>query len=241
MVAGSEDDAYRPVPPDREAGRHLQTCYIGGGDLPAAAGLVCGFLGCAMRPYNPLLASLPERLVVRAGAAGWIRDFADQVVAASQSTLPASDALLVRMAEAMFIEVVRQHVAGLPATGTGWLAGLGDGVVGRALACLHDDPARSWTLDSLARSSFSSRSVLAQRFTHLVGMPPMQYLTRWRIHVAAIELTHGTSRIAAIAARSGYRSEAAFSRAFKRECGVSPAEWRQLQRARQTPTQDDEP
>jgi AraC-like DNA-binding protein len=138
--------------------------------------------------------------------------------------------MLTRMAELMFIEVVRRHVEEMPVEETGWLAGLRDGVVGRAIAQLHEHPAHPWTLDSLARAVSSSRSVLAERFTRLIGVAPMAYLTRWRLQLAAEQLVRGTAKVAAIGAQVGYDSEAAFSRAFKRETGQTPAAWRRARR-----------
>ena len=126
----------------------------------------------------------------------------------------------------MFIEVVRHHVQNLPPQQTGWLAGLQDPMVGAAIASLHERPAHPWTLDELARAVTSSRSVLAERFARFVGVTPMLYLTRWRLQLAAEQLLGGSDNVAAIGARVGYDSEAAFSRAFKRDTGVSPTAWR---------------
>ena len=132
----------------------------------------------------------------------------------------------------MFVEVVRRHLAALPPEQTGWLAGLRDPVVGRALALLHERPAHPWTLEDLARGAAVSRTVLAERFTHLVGDPPIQYLTRWRMQLAARLLAEDASKVAAVAAQVGYDSEAAFSRAFKKAAGVPPAAWRRQHAAR---------
>ena len=114
---------------------------------------------------------------------------------------------------------------------TGGLAGLRDDVVGPAIAQLHARPAHPWTLEELARTIASSRSVLAERFTRIVGVAPMLYLTRWRLQLAAERLARGSAKVAAIGAQVGYDSEAAFSRAFKRETGHSPGEWRRSHRA----------
>jgi AraC-like DNA-binding protein len=126
----------------------------------------------------------------------------------------------------MFIEVIRRHLAALPPDRTGWLAGLRDPVVGRALALLHERPAHHWTLPSLAGEVGASRSVLADHFTRLVGQPPMQYLTHWRMQIASRLLSEGTAKVSAVALEIGYDSEAAFSRAFKKIAGVPPAAWR---------------
>jgi len=126
---------------------------------------------------------------------------------------------------------VRRHIEGMTPEHTGWLAGLRDDVVGPAIAQLHARPAHQWTLDELARTIASSRSVLAERFARVVGVAPMQYLTRWRVQLAAERLVRGSTKVAAIGAQVGYDSEAAFSRAFKRETGQSPAAWRRSHRA----------
>jgi AraC-like DNA-binding protein len=122
--------------------------------------------------------------------------------------------------------VVRRHLESLPACGTGWLSGLRDEHVGRALALLHGHPERPWTLEELARKVALSRSTLAERFTHLVGQPPMQYLARWRMQVAAGLLSGGGASVAQVATEVGYASEAAFSRTFKKLVGMPPAAWR---------------
>jgi AraC-like DNA-binding protein len=134
--------------------------------------------------------------------------------------------MLTRMAELMFVEVVRRHVASLAPRDTGWLAGLGDAVVGLALRALHERPERAWTLPELAQTIGASRTVLVERFSALVGVPPMQYLTQWRLQLAADHLARGSAKVATIGTRVGYESEAAFSRAFKRATGQSPSAWR---------------
>ena len=134
--------------------------------------------------------------------------------------------MLTRMAELMFIEVVRRHVEQLPAERSGWLAGLNDAVVGPALSQLHERPDHPWTLATLAHEIASSRTVLAERFSNLVGVPPMSYLMRWRLQLAAEQLSRGSAKVATVATNVGYDSEAAFSRAFKRETGLSPSAWR---------------
>ncbi|HET7553339.1 MAG TPA: AraC family transcriptional regulator [Gemmatimonadaceae bacterium] len=187
---------------------------------------VCGFLGCDKRPYNPLLASLPRQLLAPGIASGWLARFPQQVVDESQAGRVGSETVLTRMAELLFIEVVRRYVEELPPRESGWLAGLRDPVVGPALVQLHERPHHPWTLPELARTIASSRTVLAERFTQLVGIPAMTYLARWRLQLAAEQLLHSSSKVAAIGTNVGYDSEAAFSRAFKRETGMSPAAWR---------------
>ncbi len=126
----------------------------------------------------------------------------------------------------MFIEVVRRHLEGLPPEQAGWLAGLRDPFVGKALSLIHAKPACNWTIEELARDVGLSRSVLAERFNDLVGVPPMQYLAKWRMQVASGLLSSGHTNLANIAAEVGYGSEAAFSRAFKKMVGVPPSAWR---------------
>jgi AraC-like DNA-binding protein len=137
-----------------------------------------------------------------------------------------SRCVLLRISELMFVELVRQHLVALPVTHTGWLAALRDPIIGRALALLHERPRAEWTLDGLAAEANSSRSVLAERFTHYLQEPPMQYLARWRMHLAAQMLSDAGAKVSTVAFEVGYQSEAAFSRAFKKLVGVSPAVWR---------------
>jgi AraC-like DNA-binding protein len=130
------------------------------------------------------------------------------------------------LSELMFVEVVRRHIEALPAGQTGWLSGLRDPAIGRVLHMLHGEPARQWTLNELAAQAGLSRAVVAERFAHLVGCPPIHYLTLWRMQMAARLLTDGTMKVAAVAREAGYESEAAFSRAFKKTTGRSPTAWR---------------
>ncbi len=206
-------------------GRYPTVATVGDGS-GAKSTFVCGFLGCDLRPYNPLLSALPHRMLARGVAGDWLAEFPRHVVAESSNPQPGSDTMLTRMAELMFVEVVRRHVASLSSRETGWLAGLSDAVVGLALRALHERPEHPWTLATLARTVGTSRTVLIERFSELVGIPPMQYLTQWRLQLAADQLARGSGKVATIGARVGYESEAAFSRAFKRATGQSPSAWR---------------
>ena len=190
--------------------------------------LVCGFLGCDIRPFNPLLATLPRTLRVstREGG-GWLESLARLAVSESASGRTGGECVLARASELMFVEVVRRYLASLPPEQTGWLAGLRDAFVGRALAAMHDRPAEPWTVESLAKEAALSRSALAERFTHLVGEAPMQYLTRWRMQRAAALLRSRNASVFEAAMEAGYASEAAFSRAFKKVVGVPPSAWRE--------------
>jgi AraC-like DNA-binding protein len=200
-----------------------------GGDGLERLRLVCGFLGCDVRPFNPLMATLPRLLHVRR-AAGSASDPLSQLIAftlaESREQRAGSECVRLRVSELMFVEVVRRYLASLPAEQTGWLAGLRDPMIGRALTLLHERPAEAWTLEALARDVGLSRSALAGRFAHFVGHPPMHYLTRWRMQVAARLLADGVAKVSAVAREVGYDSEAAFSRAFTKATGVPPATWR---------------
>jgi len=130
------------------------------------------------------------------------------------------------------VEVIRRYLEQDAAPGAGWLAGLRDAHVARVLALLHSQPERRWTLESLAREAALSRSVLAERFVHFLGRPPMQYLAQWRLALAASRLRDGGESVARVAARVGYESESAFTRAFRREFGLPPAAWRKTEGGR---------
>ncbi|MGQ0649333.1 MAG: AraC family transcriptional regulator [Gemmatimonadaceae bacterium] len=213
----------------RMAARELPFVVTEGGGGADRLQVLCGFLGCDTVPFNPVLATLPRILHVPRrpeGAPDRLHHLIDFAMFESREPRAGSDVVLLRIAEVMFIEVVRRHLAALSPSETGWLAGLRDPVVGRALALLHREPGRAWTIELLAREACSSRSVFAERFTQLVGAPPMQYLSRWRLQVAARMLRDGDAKVVAIAHAVGFESEAAFSRAFRRLVGVPPATWR---------------
>jgi AraC-like DNA-binding protein len=213
-----------PPPPE---GTGLYAIRPGGGG--ARTRLICGFIGCARLQGNPVLATLPAALKLKADAGApeeWVRStfhYAAEEVSAGRA---GSDLVLVKLAELLFVQAVRAYVERLPAGQTGWLAGLGDPFVARALALIHTDPTRDWTLDGLGAACGLSRSALGERFARLIGMAPMQYLTNWRMQIAARELKDSHASLAQIAELTGYGSEAAFSRAFKKAFGASPATWR---------------
>jgi AraC-like DNA-binding protein len=201
-----------------------------GGDGPLLTRYVCGFLGCEARPFNPLLGALPPLMRIRR-AAGAPIDLLDRLIELTLAEVPAqrrpgAECIRLRLSELMFVEVVRRYLEMLPQEQTGWLVGLRDPAVGRAVALLHESPARGWTIEELARETGVSRSVLAARFMRLVGCPPMQYLMRWRVQLAARLLTDGRAKVSVVGRDVGYKSDAAFSRSFKRVAGISPAEWR---------------
>jgi AraC-like DNA-binding protein len=191
--------------------------------------VVCGFLGLDAKPFNPLLAALPRVLRISGatlGADSWVTTFLRTAAVESGAQRPGGEAVLERMSEMLFVEVLRRHIATMPEDETGWLAGIHDPVVGPALALLHEQPGESWSLERLADAVAISRSGLHDRFTTVIGQPPMQYLARWRMQVAAATLRESGATVADVAASVGYESEAAFSRAFKRVVGVPPGAWR---------------
>jgi AraC-like DNA-binding protein len=191
--------------------------------------MVCGFLGCDSGKGNPVLSTLPPVLklnIEEAAAADWIRStfqYAAQEVSAGR---PGSETVLAKLSELLFVETVRRYAETLPEGQTGWFAGLRDPYVARSLALLHRDVALRWTVDDLGREVGLSRSALADRFTRLLGVPPMHYLANWRMQVATDLLRNTSVSLAQIAEMVGYDSEAAFSRAFKKAFATSPATWR---------------
>jgi AraC-like DNA-binding protein len=192
-----------------------------------AATFVCGFIGCDLKPFNPLIATLPRMLHLPAeGRSALSEQFATFAAAESASRRPGSEALLERLSEMMFVDAIRRHVEQMPPETTGWLAGLRDRYVGRVLALLHERPAAPWTIEDLSSQVGLSRSALHERFVSLIGQPPVQYLTNWRMQLASRLLLEGRSTVATVAVDVGYDSEAAFARAFKRLVGMPPAAWR---------------
>ena len=212
--------------------RPRQLIYGGGG---RATRLVCGYLACDRRLAEMLLTGLPTllRVNVRGSNAGaWLEASVRYALAEARSPRPGGAGVLSKLAEVLFIEVLRLYVNRQSEGRTGWLAGVGDRIVGAALNQLHAHPAHAWTLDELANEAHTSRSVLAERFQHLVGSSPMQYLTQWRMLLAANLLTRSNAPLARIAEDVGYQTDTAFSRAFRREFGAPPATWRRSQSAR---------
>ena len=203
-----------------------QVRHGGGG---AVTRMVCGYLACDSSLFDTVLSALPRLMVVdmREGpGAQWLTSSIRFSMAEASAARAGAGTVLAKLSELMFVEAIRRHIESLPPEQTGWLAGLRDRFVGKTLALLHSKPAHAWTVEELADTVGLSRSALAERFTGLIGQPPMQYLTRWRLQLAANLLRAGNRAVAAIAADVGYESEAAFNRAFKRELGTTPAAWR---------------
>jgi AraC-like DNA-binding protein len=213
------------VKPASDGGLH--TIQHGGGGEPTR--FVCGFLRCDRISGNPLLDALPPllRFDANQGSAGaWMKtsvEFAAQEIASGRA---GSETILAKLSELLFVQAIRRYVEDLPEAQTGWLAALRDPFVSRALSLLHGRLSGEWTVDNLGRQVGLSRSALADRFTRLIGEPPMRYLARWRIQVAASRLRNSEASLAQVADEVGYDSEAAFNRAFKRNFGLPPATWR---------------
>ena len=191
--------------------------------------MVCGFLGCAGTEGNPVISSLPPLLRVKleqGGAAEWIRSTFQYAAEEVSAGRPGSETVLAKVSELLFVEAVRRYAEELPDGRTGWFSGLRDPHVARALALLHRDITRRWTVDELGREVGMSRSALADRFIRLIGVPPMHYLAAWRMQVATGKLRDTSGSLAQVAETVGYDSEAAFSRAFKKAFGAAPATWR---------------
>jgi len=244
----ASDLAVKPIPmkvlvPETPWPGMPPLTHGGGGEV---ARFICGFLHCDQK-FNPLFGSLPRLMCVRShegdvmlesvGAAKppsdrpvpfhagmWLNTTIYYLIKETQS--PGSQMMLERLTELMFVEVLRHYMEELPANQKGWLAGLRDPHVHRAMSFLHAEPARAWTVEELAHDAGVSRSALADRFTDLVGESPMRYLTGWRMFLAKQLLLEGRHSMAEVAERVGYESEYAFNRAFKRQVGKPPAAWR---------------
>jgi AraC-like DNA-binding protein len=202
-----------------------------GGGGPRTS-MVCGYLLSDDVPLNPVLGSLPALMRVRPRGgplARWVQASVDYALHAAGRQPSEDDPLLQRLPELLFTECLCEFAATDPDAKQGWLAGLQDPAVGKALAGMHREPQSPWTLDSLAKRAGASRSVLDQRFRKLLGKAPMAYLAAWRVQLAARELRTTSATLAEIAEGIGYGTEASFSKAFKRHAGVSPGEWRAQQ------------
>src|SRR4030095_7571781 len=225
-----------PIDSGKEVGRILaQKLRViqggGGGDITR---FVCGYLAFESQLSDVLLGCLPPvmKVNIRSDVRGqWLEHSIKFAVSEAASAHPGGDAVLARLSEVLFVETLRRYIDLLPKEQTGWLSGVRDSEVGKALALMHREPANEWTIADLAKQVGTSRSVLAERFRHYLGEPPMTYLTRWRLLLGARLLTSGNASVAEIAADVGYESEPAFNRAFKREFGLPPARFRSESRS----------
>src|SRR5687767_584877 len=208
-------DVYREPVSDRyEILRH------GGGGAPA--GMVCGAVRFDQPAAHHLMKSLPRVIHVEVSSSpqmDWMQSTVRLMIAEARELRPGGETVITRLSDILVIQAIRSWMENDPAARTGWLGALRDRQIGRALALIHRDPARALSLSSLASEAAMSRSAFAARFTALVGEPAMQYVARWRMQVALERLQEGSSSIRELAGRLGYRSEAAFSRAFKRILG----------------------
>lgn len=200
----------------------------GGGSGPITK-FICGYIGCDRHAERLFLAGLPPlfKVNIRREASGeWIESSIRHLASERGSTSAGRTALLAKLAEALFIETLRRYMADLPEERTGWLAAARDPAIGRALGAIHREPAQAWTVAGLAKQAGTSRSVFASRFSHLLGEPPLAYVSRWRIQLGARLLVTTDDSVLQVAQKVGYESEAAFNRAFKREFDLPPARYR---------------
>ncbi len=200
--------------------------FGGGGEMTR---LICGYMTCDSQLCQMFLSGLPPllKLNIRDTPSGkWLEDTLRYSVENAEAAGPGGTAVVAKLSEALFADTLRRYIEMLPASHTGWLAGVRDPDVGQALALLHKQPAHPWTIASLADAVGVSRSVLADRFRHYLSDTPMGYLTRWRLQLAAQVLSSTSKSVAEVAGEVGYESEPSFNRAFKREFGVPPARYR---------------
>jgi len=214
---------YRPA-----VDEYLPYQLIHGGGGEEQTRFVCGYLGCDSRPFNPLLAALPPIFSVHKPPAGdaWIVDLFRLALAEELNKRVGGETILAKLTELMFVEAIRCHIESLTNQSTGWLSGLRDRHVGKALQLIHNSPSQDWTIERLARETGLSRTTFSERFVQFVGLSPMQYVHQWRMQVASRLLEQQGVSIAQAGSEVGYVSEAAFSRSFKKLVGVSPGVWR---------------
>ncbi len=227
----SNGDAPRPFPnygiSAKIESRDLSPLRAGGGG--EISQLVCGYMTCDPYLSRPILSGLPPvfKINIRTDRSGhWLENSILHLVEECASGRVGSEAMLAKLSEALFLDTLRRYVAGLPEQQLGWLTGARDPIVGKSLGLLHGRVAHPWTIANLADEVGISRSALVERFTRYLSEPPMTYLTRWRLQLAARSLEKTTRGVAEIAADVGYESEAAFNRAFKREYGQPPGRYR---------------
>jgi len=215
----------------------LELINMGGGGV--CSRFICGYLVCDPQLSDSLLGGLPPliKISIRDDESGqWLENTLKFSVMQAANTKAGEDAMLTKLSEVLFAETLRRYLQQLPEGQTGWLAGVRDPDVGKALTLLHNRPTHTWTVAELARAVGLSRTVLPERLRHFIGEPPMAYLTRWRLRLGARALTTANRGVAEIALEVGYESEAAFNRAFKREYGLPPSRYRKEQAERDRPT-----
>jgi AraC-like DNA-binding protein len=221
----------KPLDNERELQRIMSqglkvSRFGGGGEITK---FVCGYMVCEPQLSRMFLGGLPPvlKINIRNDASGqWLENSIRYSVGNGDASGPGGDAVIAKLSEVLFIEALRRYISLLPPEQTGWLAGVRDPEVGKALALLHRHPAHPWTIATLANEVGISRSVLAERFRRYLSQTPIAYLTRWRLQLGAQMLKSTSSSVAQIAAEVGYESEPAFNRAFKREFGLPPARYR---------------
>jgi AraC-like DNA-binding protein len=209
--------------PLQQLSERYELIRYGGGAAPTT--LICGAVRFEHPSARRLVGVLPRLITVEASdgsRAEWMRSAVRLMAVEARQFRPGGEAVITRLADILVIQAIRTWMETDPAARTGWLGALQDPQIGRALALVHGDPARDWTVSSLAGELAMSRSAFSARFTDLVGEPVMQYVARWRMHLAVHALETEGATVGELAARYGYRSEAAFARAFKRVIGVAP-------------------
>jgi len=228
-----------PVDNGRELERILSqglkvTRFGGGGELTK---FICGYMTCDPQLSRVFLGGLPPifKVQIRNDASGqWLENSLRYSVDNADASTPGGETVLAKLSEVLFVETLRRYIALLPQEQTGWLAGVRDPEIGKALALIHRKPAHPWTIASLGQEIGVSRSVLAERFRRYLSESPMAYLTRWRLQLGAQMLASTNSSVLQIAAEVGYESEPSFNRAFKREFGLPPARFRSQSRSART-------
>ncbi len=198
----------------------------GGGDR---TDVVCGYLHSEHPLFDPSLKALPPVFVVRlqdGPGSSWVQASVAYALEATRPSNKSPTLLATRLPELVLMEVLRLHLSGEPSRNRGWLVALRDPVLAPALALMHANPEHRWRVDELARRTAVSRSVLDDRFRQVLGQSPIRYLTQWRMQLAEDLLGTTDLTVYDVARRVGYRSEEAFSRAFKRERRQAPAHWR---------------
>lgn len=221
-------DDPKPIPISYRGGM-----FAAGSGLPpeeTSTVILCGFIACDLKPFNPLIDALPRMLHLPAdGVGAWVAPILEHAATETGERRPGGSALLQRVSEMVFVDGARRYLDSLPAASQGWLGALRDRQVGRAIGLMHAEPAHPWTLEDMGHRVGLSRSALHERFVLLTGLAPMQYLTNWRMQCGARLLRESDANVASVAVDVGYESEAAFARAFKRATGLPPAAWRRVQ------------